>query len=50
VQNTNAPVARNADDVCSGVFKPTTWDYGLDQPISGRAVFKQGAAEAYGHD
>jgi hypothetical protein len=50
MQNTNATVARNANDVCFGVFKPTTWDYGLDQPILGRAIFKQGVAGAYGHD
>jgi hypothetical protein len=39
VRNTNAPVARNVDDICSGVFKPTTWDCGLDQPVSEGAVF-----------
>jgi hypothetical protein len=50
MQNTNATVARNADDVCSRVFKPTIWDCGLDQLVLGRAVFKQGAAGAYGHD
>jgi hypothetical protein len=50
MKNTNAPVVRNADDVCSEVFKLTTWDYGLDQPIPGRAVFNQGAAGACGHD
>jgi hypothetical protein len=50
VWNTNALVARNADDVCSKVFKLTTWDCGLDQPIPGQVVFKQGAARAYSHD
>jgi hypothetical protein len=50
VRNTNATVARNIDDICSRVFKPTTWDYGLDQPIPGWAIFKQGAAGACGHD
>jgi hypothetical protein len=29
---------------------PFTWDCGLDQPVPGRAIFKQGAAGAYGHD
>jgi hypothetical protein len=50
VWNTNATVARSANDVCSRIFKPTTWDCGLNQPISGQAIFKQGAAGAYGHD
>jgi hypothetical protein len=40
MRNTNATVARDADDVCSEVFEPTTWDYGLDQPVPGRAVYK----------
>jgi hypothetical protein len=39
VQNTNAPVARNANDVYSGVFKPTTWDCSLDQLVPKEAVF-----------
>jgi hypothetical protein len=30
MRNTNAIVARNVDDVYSGVFEPTTWDYSLD--------------------
>jgi hypothetical protein len=50
VRNTNANVARNIDDLCSRVFEPTTWDYGLDQPTPSQAIFKKGAAEAYGHD
>jgi hypothetical protein len=50
VRNTNVTVTRNADDVCSWVFKPTTWDCDLDQPILGRVIFKQGAAGTYGHD
>jgi hypothetical protein len=50
LQNTNATIARSADDVCFGVFKLNTWDCGLDQPILGQAMFKQGAAEACGHD
>jgi hypothetical protein len=50
MRNTNSTVARDANDVYSEVFKPTTWDYGLNQPIPSRAVFEQGAAEAYGHD
>jgi hypothetical protein len=40
MRNTNATVARDTGDVCSGVFEPTTWDYGLDQPVLGRAVYK----------
>jgi hypothetical protein len=35
MRNANTPVTRNADDVCSGVFKLTTKDYGLDQPVLG---------------
>jgi hypothetical protein len=50
VRSINATVARNVDDVCSRVFEPTTWDCGLDQPILGWTIFKQGAAGAYGHD
>jgi hypothetical protein len=38
--NTNTTVARNVDDVYCRVFKPTTWDYGLDQPVPGRAIFE----------
>jgi hypothetical protein len=50
MRNTNATVAWNVDDIFSRVFKPTTWDYGLNQPVLGWAIFKQGAARAYGHD
>jgi hypothetical protein len=50
MRKTNATVARNVDDVCSEVFKLTTWDCGLDQPILGQAIFKQGAPGAYDHD
>jgi hypothetical protein len=35
MRNINATIARNVDNVCSEVFEPTTWDYGLDQPIPG---------------
>jgi hypothetical protein len=37
--NIIAVVARNADNIFSGVFEPTTWDCGLDQPVPGRAIF-----------
>jgi hypothetical protein len=35
MRNINATITRNVNDVYSKVFKPTTWDYGLDQPILG---------------
>jgi hypothetical protein len=35
MRNANTHVARNADDVCSRVFKPTTWDYGLNKLVPG---------------
>jgi hypothetical protein len=40
VWNNNATVTKDVDDVSSGVFEPTTWDCGLDQPVPGRAVCK----------
>jgi hypothetical protein len=39
LRNINAAVARNADNIFSEVFEPTTWDCGLDQPVPGRAIF-----------
>jgi hypothetical protein len=30
MRNSNATIARDADDICSGVFEPTTWDCSLD--------------------
>jgi hypothetical protein len=35
LQNINVVVTRNADNIFSEVFEPTTWDYGLDQPVPG---------------
>jgi hypothetical protein len=49
-RNINATVARDDHDVCSGIFKPTTWGCGLNQLVLGRAICKQGAAGACGHD
>jgi hypothetical protein len=45
MRNTNTTIARNADDVCFRVFKPTTYDCGLDQLVPGQAVFKKGKPE-----
>jgi hypothetical protein len=33
LQNINAAIARNVDNIFSRVFEPTTWDYGLDQTV-----------------